>query len=103
MNTMTNDKLRDELALLHDAVLLSAEMQWQEAKIVLTVRTAKGLRRVVTDGAKRLECSRDLPWGPSHCINNIRIESASDGVRMEVEMQSGDVLVILGNSVTLAG
>jgi hypothetical protein len=100
---MSIKELRNQLALLHDAVLLIVEMQWDDAKVVLTLRTANGLKRVVMNESRRLECPRDLPWGPSVCVNEIRLESvpSSSGLRMEVEMQSGDVLVIVGNALSL--
>jgi hypothetical protein len=61
--------------------------------------------RIVVDGAKRLECSRELPWGPSVCINEVRLSSVQSNatVRLEVEMQSGDVLVVVGSSASLDG
>jgi hypothetical protein len=100
---MIPEKLKVELELLHDGVLLSADMRWSEAKVVLTVRTGAGDKRVVVHEATRLECPRDLPWGPSICINEIRINPvpASVTLRVEIEMQSGDVLVILGKEVRL--
>jgi hypothetical protein len=100
---MNAEKLKVELESLHDGVLLSAEMKWSEAKVVLAVRTGAGDKRVVVHEATRLECPRDLPWGPSICINEIRINPVPSSValRIEIEMQSGDVLVILGKAVHL--
>ncbi len=97
---MTASKELDaQLAVLHDAVLLSAEMKWADGMAVIALQTSGGVVRLSVDRATRLECTREFPWGRSVCVNDVRLMALADVTkRLEIEMQSGDVLVICGSS-----
>ena len=103
MVTTSLEEIKGLVEALHDAVLLSVDLQWAEGTVTLGVRTAGGPRQVVVEQVTRLECPREYPWGRSVCINEVRIGNVppSAAFRMEMELQSGDVLVICGGSVRL--
>lgn len=93
-----NKDVQTHLALLHDAVLVSIQMSWAEGRVVIDVRTHVGAQQVIIEESTGLICPREFSWGRSECINEIRVNSlpGSTGLKLEIEMQSGDVLTICG-------
>ncbi|WP_437286058.1 hypothetical protein [Sorangium sp. So ce406] len=84
---------------LHDATLETIELRWESGEVRLRVRTGDAeqpQRVVVASSVRRVECERQLPWGFSASINEVRGPSATEGelARVEIEMQSGDVIRI---------
>jgi hypothetical protein len=89
---------------LHDATLLRIEMDWASSTVVMHLRAGKaGEVRLTVTGASHLECPHRNPWGPSVSINEVRGPSTtpSGAKRVEIEMQSGDVLVVEGDTLVL--
>jgi len=90
---------------LHDATLVSIECQWAEGTTTLRLRVAGAPQaRIVATGTVRIDCPRMLPWGHSVSINGVTGPLASAGsklARLEVEMQSGDLIVIEAESFDL--
>lgn len=87
----------------HDAVLISVEVDWRhgmaEIQVNLCADEARAVSIVVT-GLLELRVNRRFPWGPSSSVNNVRQSSADDGEgQLEIEMQSGDVLIALGREI----
>lgn len=84
---------------LHDATLLSIEMRWRDGEVAVRLRTVMQTVTQVTirgTSARRLECPRSYPWGASVSVNEIRGPDRVPGTefdRIEIEMQSGDVIV----------
>ena len=97
------DELMVKVGSLHDAVLVGIDMRWAEGTATVGVRTASETRRIVVEKLTRLECPREYPWGRSVCINEVRFGASEPhaSFRMELEMQSGDVLVICGSALTV--
>ena len=86
---------------LHDGVLRSIAVDWENARCTLAVRVAlQGDQSLVFTGLRRVTIPRDQPWGPSTCINSVRERSQSE---FEIEMQSGDVLCILADHWEFSG
>lgn len=84
---------------LHDAILESVEMRWSSGEAALRIRTGDGAhpqRMVLASAVRRFACDRQMPWGFSVSINEVRGPAAAgDGaVVLEIEMQSGDVIRI---------
>ena len=92
-----------ELARLHDGTLRTVLLDWGEGCAELE-RTApqSSLVRVQATEVTVLRCPRQAPWGWSASVNEVRIASTSDGgMRLEVEVQSGDVIEIEAKAVTV--
>jgi hypothetical protein len=88
------------LPSLHDAVLLSVEVQWGEGKTIVALRSSAGALRLVVTGTRQVQVARAFPWGPSECINSVTLEQIrGDCVLLTIEMQSGDMLSVSGSSV----
>ncbi|WP_437753688.1 hypothetical protein [Sorangium sp. So ce1389] len=84
---------------LHDATLETIELRWESGEVRLRIRTGDPEQPqlvVVASSVHRMECARQLPWGFSVSINEVRGPSPIDGggACVEVEMQSGDVIRI---------
>lgn len=85
---------------LHDAALVDLEYRWEDGRITVRLRTGHSSFRevrIVASGGRRMECPRLSPWGPSVSVNEVRGPVAlrdEDGSRLELEMQSGDVIVL---------
>lgn len=87
---------------LHDATLLSIAFRWGDlATIEARFQDAGAcIVELTVVGASLLNCPRENPWGPSASINAINGPFAEkDGTsRLELEIQSGDVITIKGTS-----
>lgn len=89
---------------LHDATLVHLECRWEDGRISFQLRTGNASTRdvqIVATGGRLVHCPRVHPWGSSVSINEVRGPSAlgDEGLqRLEVEMQSGDVLVVEAES-----
>lgn len=90
---------------LHDATLIAVTTDWASGVTHVRVRlsddAARGARIKITE-LVLLRCPREQPWGPSVSINEVRLLSLQDGrKRLEIEIQSGDVIEIEGSTVVL--
>jgi len=96
-----------ELARLHDATLRAVRLDWGagRADLELTAALTTGhssLVRVQATEVTLLRCPRQAPLGWSASVNELRIASANGvGMRLEVEVQSGDVIEIEAKAVTV--
>jgi hypothetical protein len=85
---------------LHDATLVQVQVLWQEARVVVQLRT--GIigypeAQIVATSFRHFACPRRLDWGPSVSIHEVigPAPLAEPGVsRLEIEMQSGDRLAL---------
>lgn len=89
---------------LHDATLLSVALDWRSGTAALHFRTANvsAPNAVISGIATRLlQCPREMMWGPSVSVNRTMFEeSGVDGVpRLEIEMQTGDVIVLVAERI----
>jgi hypothetical protein len=81
---------------LHDATLESICFDWQSGTVSMNVHIADGSSSTLQfSSVKNLEVPRALPWGPSASINS---QTHSNLERYEIELQSGDrILVVAAN------
>ena len=86
---------------LHDAVVESIVIGWDERAWVhinlapsgAYLKPPRPLRLVGTE-LTHIECPQRNPWGPSDFVNGVEEKSVDGGIRLEIEMQSGDVIVV---------
>ncbi len=93
---------------LHDATLESVELRWSSGEAVMRIRTGDAThpqRLVVASAVRRLGCERQMPWGFSVSINEVRGPTAvgDDVSVLEIEMQSGDLIRIEAGAFSLRG
>ncbi|QDE91730.1 hypothetical protein BHS06_23635 [Myxococcus xanthus] len=92
-------------ARLHDATLVSVTMEWASGEAHIRVRLSEEAARcaeIRVTGSTLLRCPREQPWGPSVSLNEVRLVSLHDArQRLEIEIQSGDVIELEGDAVEL--
>ncbi len=82
---------------LHDGVLVSVRMDWAPATVALRLRPYPGPSAdvvLVGQGVQRLVVPRLDAWGPSVSINSAAFRVHDELARAEIEMQSGDTVVL---------
>ena len=76
---------------LHDATICGTRVDWAGRVAAFDFRTVHdGLVTLEAIGVTHVEMPHEDPWGPSVSVNEIRRTDTG----MEIEMQSGDVLVV---------
>lgn len=93
---------------LHDATLEALEMRWSSGDVILRIRTGDAMhphRVVAASSVRRLTCSREMPWGFSLSINEVRGPKPIDDdvFLIEIEMQSGDIIRIEARGFSVGG
>ena len=95
-----------DFADLHDATLDGLSLDWEAGLLRFGIRlesyqvTHLELRAIEV---KRLSCPRREEWGRSSYVNEVRgpVVINEGGGRLEIEMQSGDVIEIEAREVLL--
>ena len=91
---------------LHDATLESLELRWSSGEAVIQIGTGDAThpqRVIVASAVRRLGCDRQMPWGFSVSINEVRGPTAvgDNASVLEIEMQSGDLIRIEAGAFSL--
>lgn len=89
---------------LHDATLNTITVIWKNGTVRLDLIT--GFAPVVfifVEELMQLIVPHVTPWGPSNSINDIHMIPTieQEGQRLEIEMQSGDTIVIEAKRFTI--
>lgn len=84
---------------LHDAVLAEISVTWGDlGRIELTLLPNEAYIKpsrpitIAGEGLRSLVCPQENPWGPSDIINRMSASEGTEYMRIEIEMQSGDVI-----------
>lgn len=86
----------------HDATLKTATLDWESGKTTMVFALCSEPAREVTVTMREtteLKCEREFPWGKSASVNRLEVRQLDAGYRLELEMQSGDKIVILGREI----
>ena len=84
---------------LHDATLTKILLDWPRRVAEVHLRTPTAPSRlavIIASGLEQFTVPRFAPWGESSSINSTRIEVSADqrSRKLEIEMQSGDMILI---------
>ena len=90
--------MSSDLPDLHDATLVGIDFAWQSGECTVSIRGHSARWALTFAAVSNLALPRELPWGPSQSINAM-VETSKG--RFEIEMQSGDVLRIDADSVSV--
>jgi hypothetical protein len=97
---------QDPWRSFHDATLVDLHLDWKLGTLTINLRVGSpraGVVQLSGTQVSRLDCPRNAPWGKSVSINDIRGPFRSpDGHRLEIEVQSGDTLVVIADSFALS-
>ena len=93
------------IADLHDATFRGIWLDWPsgDARVELSAAVGAELREVRLQAREvtRLDCPRLSPWGPSVSILEVQRRATPTGVRLEIHMQRGDIVVLEAATVQL--
>jgi hypothetical protein len=87
--------------IMHDWTLVSILYEWKPARVTISFRSeTMELTSVVADGVTALNIPQTREWGPSVSVNKILgpTDFAKGGRKLEIEMQSGDVIEIVAGT-----
>ena len=89
---------------LHDAVVDSLCVRWPGGIATISMETSTEKLEIVATGLKLLSCPQDYPWGTAKYlyVNDVRLtETGHERVRLELETQGGDLIVLEAADITL--
>jgi hypothetical protein len=88
---------------LHDAVLERLVLDWSTGMVSVDLHPVPGDPIVLTAfGVRELHVDRWEPWGPSAFVNSAELHEAGPGqIRLRLEMQSGDPILIVAEEFEL--
>ena len=90
---------------LRDATLVDVQLDWISGVMRLALRpkgTVGASQSIVATNLRSLQCPRRFPWGDSVTIDELRppVET-NEGSQIEIQMQSGDLVIVLAQSFEL--
>jgi len=86
----------------HDATLKALTAFWEAGTVELIFRLSTEVSADMTirvSGASEIRWARAFPWGRSVSVNSLEVQEVPSGYRLEVEMQSGDRISIVGKEI----
>jgi hypothetical protein len=89
---------------MHDWTLRTINFDWQLARVTFVFLDSASIEQiVVAEGVKELRIPHENQWGPSVSVNEVpdiqRLPGGEE--RLQIEMQSGDVIRVVGRRVIL--
>lgn len=87
---------------MHDYTLKNIDLDWLagETRITLLDASSQPLEILAT-GVTELSVPRHSEWGFSVSVNEAQISESGDKQRLELAMQSGDVLLLEASDIQL--
>lgn len=91
---------------LHDATLKHISVEWDEGicEVTLSLSSAPSRTAVVSViGLRNLVLPRMAPWGASNSVNRafLMLHDSGQSSTLQIEMQSGDTILIEASSITI--
>jgi hypothetical protein len=88
---------------LHDCTLSSATLNWRLGELQIGLLAHEGPRSIIAHGLRDLRVPRAFPWGPSVSVNSVDgpRPNPDGGQRLDIEMQSGDRIVIVADEIIM--
>lgn len=96
---------RTFLLKMHDAILVAVRLNWGAARVDVYLSRQSDRVRLTARGVWSLTAPRQEPWGPSVWVDSVSASVHPEtGMRkLDVAMQSGDVIEIIARELDLAG
>ena len=86
----------------HDATLKFSTIDWESGAMSiafdLCVQPAQQATIMVRE-LSEFTVERYFPWGKSGSVNRLETDAVELGYRLQIEMQSGDKIVVIGKEV----
>ena len=89
----------------HDAELLFIKILWEKQEMLIDIIlnemyidfTKKA--QIVFKSVSDINCPINYPWGKSVFINEIRFIQTDKDNKLEIEMQSGDLITVIADEI----
>lgn len=97
--------LKHYLPKLHDSVLVALQLRWEHGELAIHLEHHDQAMHLTATGVRQMVIPREEPWGPSEYVDAISLTPADEAglQRMEIEMQSGDVIVVFARAFDVTG
>ncbi|HEX3864833.1 MAG TPA: hypothetical protein VHY35_24370 [Stellaceae bacterium] len=89
---------------MHDWTLLTLLFDWQTATVTISFRASHAkAASLIANGVSHLDVPRLNEWGRSVSVNKVHgpVDNGRGEQRLQIEMQSGDVIAISATSFVL--
>ena len=90
------------MGIAHDWILVSINFDWQSASLNIHLQDlARSNRLLIAEGVSEFRVPRKNEWGASISVNEVTESEvqAGDGKCLQIEMQSGDTIVIKAKKI----
>lgn len=90
--------------VLRGATLVYLQLDWTSGKLRMTFRGEDASDRVKIEATNisSLQCPRRFPWGESIAVKEVRAPvMTNEGSMLEIQMQSGDLLILIAECFDL--
>jgi hypothetical protein len=86
----------------HDATLRTLLIDWEGGIITITFELCSEspqTAKIIMTGIREFSSTRRFPWGESFFVNNLIRRDENYGQQLQIEMQSGDLIIVKGEEV----
>lgn len=90
-------------SVLSGATLVYLQLDWTSGKLRMTLRGGPNDRvKIEATNLTSLQCPRRFPWAESIEVKEVRAPvQTNEGAMLEVQMKSGDLLILIAESFVL--
>ena len=87
---------------MHDWTLVSLLVNWKESSLIIKLLNNNSIPvDIVLEGIKSVSIPKWDEWGESVSINTVNVINDSTYKTMEIEMQSGDIIKVIAESINI--
>jgi hypothetical protein len=104
MRGYMKETIEMDLAKLHDATLVRFILDWKSGDFVIELRPtfSPSELMLIAKDISNIHCTRAMEWGISMSVNSVQITELEENIKkLEIQMQSGDVLSVETKAVTI--
>lgn len=87
---------------MHDWTLVSMILDWEESRFLIKFLNNKSCSvDIICQGIKFINIPKWDKWGESISVNTFNLKDDTTFKKLEIEMQSGDVITIIANDIVM--
>lgn len=87
---------------MHDWTLVSMILDWEESSFLIKFLNNKSCSvDIICQGIKFINIPKWDKWGESISVNTFNLKDDTTFKKLEIEMQSGDVITIIANDIEM--
>lgn len=87
---------------MHDWTLVTMILDWEESSFLIKFLNSKSCSvDIICQGIKFINIPKWDKWGESISVNTFNLKDDTTFKKLEIEMQSGDVITIIANDIVM--